>query len=119
MTQDEVIVEIQEIVIEEDHGETPEDYDRWFGRVFAPVIDISNDQVFDIEEAAVGRGIARFTLGYISATQDGVPAWGGKVPTSSLAYLEEIIKLRSLGGDVCFTFGSTDGNAIEILMIRS
>lgn len=78
-------------------------------KVFAPYVDILLWPTFDIAAAAAATGNLWYTLAFIQSDGNGNPSWGGIVALSEAFYLNIIVKLRALGGDVIISFGGSTG----------
>jgi len=83
----------------------------WPANVFAPYVDTTLWPVLDFTKIAREQGLRYFSLGFITATSAGKPAWGGfntyeiDGQQFDLQMRAKVNDLRSLGGDVNVSFG--------------
>ena len=83
----------------------------WPGNVFAPYVDTTLWPILDFTKIAREQGLKYFSLGFITATAAGKPAWGGFTTYEidgqqfDLQMRAKVNDLRSLGGDVNVSFG--------------
>jgi chitinase len=81
-------------------------------KICAPYIDVNNWPPFPMSEAAKSTGNLYYTLAFILDNGSGEPAFGG---TNLLGwYMDEITKLRSMGGDCIFSFGGAAGTPLAV-----
>jgi chitinase len=82
------------------------------GKICAPYIDVNNWPPFPMSEAAKSTGNLYYTLAFILDNGSGEPAFGG---TNLLGwYMDEITKLRAIGGDCIFSFGGAAGTPLAV-----
>jgi hypothetical protein len=83
----------------------------WPANVFAPYVDTTLWPILDFTKIAREQGLKYFSLGFITATAAGKPAWGGFTTYEidgqqfDLQMRAKVNDLRSLGGDVNVSFG--------------
>ncbi|GAB6134803.1 glycosyl hydrolase family 18 protein [Thermococcus prieurii] len=84
---------------------------QWPNRVFSPYVDITLWPTPSISEMMKKTGVRFFNLAFIIASNNGTctPAWAGAYPVSSGFYVDEINKVREMGGDVEIAFGGANG----------
>ncbi|AHL22682.1 glycosyl hydrolase family 18 protein [Thermococcus nautili] len=83
----------------------------WPDRVFSPYVDITLWPTPSISEMMKKTGVRFFNLAFIIASSDGTctPAWAGAYKVSDGFYVDEINKVRQMGGDVLIAFGGANG----------
>ncbi|NBS91245.1 hypothetical protein EBS67_14790, partial [bacterium] len=83
----------------------------WPANVFAPYVDTTLWPILDFTKIAREQGLKYFSLGFITATSAGKPAWGGFTTYEidgqqfDLQMRAKVNDLRTLGGDVNVSFG--------------
>ncbi|MCL5261233.1 MAG: chitinase [Gammaproteobacteria bacterium] len=88
-------------------------------KIFAPYVDVMLWPTFSLEKTYIKTGQKYYTLAFITAGQDGQPAWGGIIPIvpdpqySGYFYANEIKYIRDIGGDVIISFGGAFGTPID------
>lgn len=84
---------------------------QWPAKVFSPYVDITLYPTPSISEMMKKTGVRFFNLAFIVASTSGAcePAWAGAYKVSDKFYLEEINRVRSMGGDVLIAFGGANG----------
>jgi chitinase len=87
----------------------------WPAKVFAPYMYLGADDHFKITECDDVCGQKFYTLAFIIANKDGNPAWDGRVDMGKNLYADQILKIRSRGGDVIVSFGGAAGWDIAIV----
>lgn len=86
----------------------------WPARVFAPYMYIGADDNFEITRCDEACGQKFYTLAFIIAGRDGMPAWDGRFPMEKNLYAAQINAIRGRGGDVIVSFGGAAGTEIAI-----
>jgi chitinase len=81
-------------------------------KLCAPYIDVNNWPPFPMSEAAKATGNLYYTLAFILDDGRGTPAFGGTNPLGW--YMDEITKLRAMGGDCIFSFGGANGTPLAV-----
>ncbi len=82
-------------------------------KVFAPYVDVMLWPTFDLMSAYNATGQKYYTLAFITSGGNGQPAWGGITPMDQNFMLDQINKLRAVGGDVIISFGGANGTPID------
>lgn len=92
-------------------GEDASDATRGsFGsKAVAPYVDACAWPTPNLETMATESGIRFFTLAFITAGKDAAPSWAGIIPLENMHMLDQIRKIRSMGGDVSISFGGANG----------
>jgi hypothetical protein len=80
-------------------------------KVFAPYVDVSITPTFSIYSAYQAVGQKYYTLAFILSS-NGTAAWGGTQSLACSFYIDEINKIRSVGGDVIISFGGANGTEL-------
>lgn len=88
----------------------------WPDRVFAPYVDITAWPTYQIADEALVTGVRFYNLGFIvsSSATDCTPSWGTYYPIEAIPGIDQIKKLRELGGDVCASFGGAANIPVHI-----
>ena len=81
----------------------------WPAKTFAPYVDVANWPTLDVSVVARSTGVKHYTLAFIVADKNNLPAWAGIIPLTDNFYAKQIESLRSLGGDVIISFGGATG----------
>lgn len=81
-------------------------------KVFAPYTDILQWPIIDLLSIVNKTGQKFYTLAFIVADTNNLPSWGGIVPLSDQYFLDTILSLRLLGGDVIISFGGANGQEL-------
>jgi chitinase len=81
-------------------------------KLCAPYIDVNNWPPFPMTEAAKATGNLYYTLAFILDDGRGNPAFGGTNPLGW--YMDEITKLRAMGGDCIISFGGANGAPLAV-----
>ena len=84
-------------------------------RMFAPYCDVLLWPTFQVSKAAIETKNKWYTLAFITANGAGNPAWGSSIAVTEKFYLDEITKLRDLGGDVIISFGGAIGQELAVV----
>ena len=115
--------------VSDGHGETatgtvsisviaPATASNWPAHVFAPYVDMTLYPTYNLSTAMQTAGIKYFTLAFITADSNNVPAWGGYTAyevnggTFDQSIRTEISQVRALGGDVSVSFGGEEGSEL-------
>ncbi|HTV39316.1 MAG TPA: chitinase [Candidatus Sulfotelmatobacter sp.] len=86
----------------------------WPARIFAPYMYIGADDDFQITSCDEACGQKFYTLAFVIAGRDGMPAWDGRFPMGKNLYAAQINSIRHRGGDVIVSFGGAAGTEIAI-----
>lgn len=84
----------------------------WPSQVFAPYLDNGDYPTPSITAFAKSSGVLYYTVAFLIADGNNLPAWSGSIPLSQKFYLDEITSLRALGGDVIISFGGAAGSEV-------
>ncbi len=115
--------------VSDGHGETatgtvsisviaPAAASNWPAHVFAPYVDMTLYPTYNLVTATQTAGIKYFTLAFITADSNDLPAWGGYTAyevnggTFDQSIRTEISQVRALGGDVSVSFGGEAGSEL-------
>ncbi|GAA3128532.1 hypothetical protein GCM10010466_19080 [Planomonospora alba] len=80
---------------------------------FAAFVDVVNDPRFNLPRAAQQNGVRWFTLGHLTAGQDGcTPRWGGRQDQGGNPVANRLGRLRTAGGDAGLSFGGSAGREL-------
>ncbi|MGL5053486.1 MAG: chitinase [Cetobacterium sp.] len=90
---------------------------KWPRGIFAPFVDAARDDVnlkFAFADKSKNTGVQFYNLGFITADSNKNPAWAGNsmLPGNkgtNAGLMQDIERLRSMGGDVCISFGGLNG----------
>lgn len=85
-------------------------------KIVSPYIDVCLWPPFDMVGCAKKTGNKHFSLAFIIADSTNNPSFGGGYPLSSKWYLDQIIGLRALGGDVIVSFGGANGSELATVI---
>lgn len=105
------IVTISEAVI------PPTPSTTWPRGIFAPFVDAARDDInnkFAFADAAKKSGTEYYNLGFIISDAKQNPCWGGYsilegAKGTNTGLMQDIERIRSMGGDVCISFGGLNG----------
>ncbi len=91
----------------------------WPAHVFAPYVDMTLYPMYNLVSAAQSQGVRYFSLAFVVADSNKLPAWGGytayELGTSYDAQLKsQISGVRALGGDVVVSFGGAAGQELAL-----
>lgn len=94
---------------------TPEK--KWPRGIFAPFVDAARDDInskFALADKSKVTGVQFYNLGFITADSNKNPAWAGNLNLpgnkgTNAGLMQDIERLRSIGGDVCISFGGLNG----------
>ena len=82
-------------------------------KIFAPYVDILLWPTPSIYSVYEETGQKYFTLAFLTAAPDNKSvSWGSVIPLEKKFYMEEIEKIRSVGGDVIVSFGGANSHEI-------
>jgi hypothetical protein len=90
----------------------------WPAHVFAPYVDMTLYPTYNLVSAMQSSGIKYFTLAFVTADSNDLPAWGGyssyEVNGGSFdqSIQTQISQVRQLGGDVSVSFGGEAGSEL-------
>jgi hypothetical protein len=90
----------------------------WPAHVFAPYVDMTLYPTYDLVSAAKNEGLRYFTLAFVVADANKLPAWGGYTDYEvnggafDTALRSQIAGLRAQGGDVSVSFGGAAGQEL-------
>lgn len=95
----------------------PEPSTTWPRAVFAPFVDAARDDVnskFAFADAAKKSGTQYYNLGFIISDGNQNACWGGYsvlegAKGTNAGLMQDIERIRSMGGDVCISFGGLNG----------
>ncbi|WP_433240666.1 hypothetical protein ACQPYK_34875 [Streptosporangium sp. CA-135522] len=77
---------------------------------FVPFVDTVRDPLFNLTRAARQDDLRWFTLGHLTAGQNGcTPAWGGRQEREGAPVAGRLGRLRAAGGDAGLAFGGPAG----------
>ena len=90
---------------------------KWPRGIFAPFVDAARDDVnskFGLADKSKITGVQFYNLGFITADSNKNPAWAGNINLpgnkgTNAGLMQDIERLRSMGGDVCISFGGLNG----------
>ena len=90
---------------------------RWPRGIFAPFVDAARDDVnfkFALADKSKITGVQFYNLGFITADPNKNPAWASNLSLpgnkgTSACLMQDIERLRSMGGDGCISFGGLNG----------
>lgn len=90
---------------------------KWPRGIFAPFVDAARDDVnskFALADKSKITGVQFYNLGFITADSNKNPAWAGNINLpgnkgTNAGLMQDIERLRSMGGDVCISFGGLNG----------
>lgn len=88
----------------------------WPSRVFSPYVDITAWPTYQIADMAQITGALYYILGFVVAQSatDCTPTWGTYYPIDNVPGLDQIKKLRELGGDITISFGGAANVPVHI-----
>ena len=86
----------------------------WPARVFAPYMYIGAGDNFQITQCAEACGQKYYTLAFIIADRNHLPAWDGRFPLAENLYGGQISAIRERGGDVIVSFGGEGGTELAL-----
>ncbi|KAJ3414328.1 hypothetical protein HDV05_006696 [Chytridiales sp. JEL 0842] len=80
----------------------------------APYIDVTGWPTFSISSWATETGVKTYTLAFVVADWANRPSWGGYYPIENTNgfYMDEVNKIRAMGGDVIVSFGGAIGKEL-------
>ena len=89
----------------------------WPRGIFAPFVDAARDDTnnkFAFADAAKKSGTEYYNLGFIISDKNQNPCWGGYsvlegTKGTNAGLMQDIERIRSMGGDVCISFGGLNG----------
>ncbi len=89
---------------------------KWPAKVFAPFVDTTAWPTYSIIDDFNNYQVPYFNLGFIVTKSYNVcqPSWATYYPAEAGPVNDQIKQLRSLGGDVCVSFGGAAGMPIHI-----
>ncbi|MGL5545017.1 MAG: hypothetical protein ACRDB6_07915 [Cetobacterium sp.] len=90
---------------------------KWPRAIFAPFVDAARDDInfkFALADKSKATGVQFYNLGFITADSNKNPAWAGNLNLpgnkgTNAGLMQDIERLRSMGGDVCISFGGLNG----------
>lgn len=90
---------------------------KWPRAIFAPFVDAARDDInfkFALADKSKVTGVQFYNLGFITADTNNNPAWAGNLSLpgnkgTNAGLMQDIERLRSMGGDVCISFGGLNG----------
>jgi hypothetical protein len=86
----------------------------WPEKVFAPYLYLGADDNFQMTKCDDACGQKIYTLAFIIADKNGIPAWDGRFALAQNLYADQIAAIRKRGGDVIVSFGGADGTEVAI-----
>ncbi|MGL6067110.1 MAG: chitinase [Cetobacterium sp.] len=95
----------------------PNPVTKWPRGIFAPFVDAARDDVnfkFAFADESKKTGVQFYNLGFITADSNKNPAWAGNTMLpgnkgTNAGLMQDVERLRSMGGDVCISFGGLNG----------
>lgn len=84
----------------------------WGPKVFAPYVDACAFPTPDLLDYYKKSDQKFFTLAFIVANASNKAAWGGTIELQTQYLLDQIRKIRSIGGDVSVSFGGANGTEL-------
>ncbi|MGL6104568.1 chitinase [Romboutsia sp.] len=89
---------------------------KWPAKVFSPFVDTTAWPTYSIVDDFKNLNVPYFNLGFIVTKSYNVcqPSWATYYPAESGPMNDQIKEIRSLGGDVCVSFGGAAGMPIHI-----
>ena len=110
-------ITIKEDTVEPEPNPDPNPEKRWPRGIFAPFVDAARDDVnskFALADNSKITGVQFYNLGFITADSNKNPAWAGNINLpgnrgTNAGLMQDIERLRSMGGDVCISFGGLNG----------
>lgn len=79
---------------------------------FAPYVDVMLYPTFSLADDYAATNQKYYTLAFITADQNGNPAWGGITPIDQYFFADQINTIRKDGGDVIISLGGANGTPI-------
>lgn len=80
---------------------------------FCPYLDTTAYPTPDLSNISKLSGVKYFTLGFV-VSKNNKPSWGGYYNTDTGFFKDQIISIRTLGGDVIVSFGGAAGAELAI-----
>lgn len=114
---DQILLKSNVITIENGATDPVLPTEKWPRGIFAPFVDAARDDVnlkFPIADKSKVSGVQFYNLGFITADSNKNPAWAGNINLpgdkgTNAGLMQDIERLRSMGGDVCISFGGLNG----------
>jgi hypothetical protein len=91
---------------------------NWPAHVFAPYVDMTLYPTYNLTTGMQTAGLKYFTLAFITADSNNLPAWGGYTAyevnggTFDQSIRAQVSQVRALGGDVSVSFGGEAGSEL-------
>ncbi|WDV46340.1 chitinase [Clostridiaceae bacterium M8S5] len=88
----------------------------WPSRVFSPFVDITAWPTYQIADMSTVTGVKFYNLGFVvsQSPTDCTPSWGTYYPINQIPAIDQIKKLRDMGGDITVSFGGAANTPIHI-----
>jgi chitinase len=83
---------------------------EWPSQYYAPYANMGGYPLFFFNQMAETTGVRFFTLAFVlDRAGDCIAAWSGSAPIERMYFMDDLAKLRALGGDVIVSFGGAAG----------
>ncbi len=83
-------------------------------KLYAPYVDILLWPTINLIDIIQKTGHKFFTLAFIVADNNGAASWGGVIPLEQKFFMDQINKIRNLGGDIIISLGGLNGTEIAL-----
>ncbi len=84
----------------------------WPSQYYAPYTNAGNYPLFFFWKLAETDGLRFFTLSFVLDNGNCQAAWSGSAPINKLYLMDDLTKLRAMGGDVIVSFGGAAGTEL-------